>query len=56
MRAVPADHVLLRMHRAVDWPAVEPQLERDYDPAQGRPGYPPAVLLRMLVLEQDGDL
>jgi hypothetical protein len=41
MRAVPADHVLLRMHRAVDWPAVEPQLERDYDPAQGRPGYPP---------------
>jgi transposase len=54
-RAVPADHVLLRMHRAADWAAVEAQLDRYYDPAQGRPGYPPAVLVRMLVLEQFAD-
>ncbi len=55
-RAVPPDHRLLRMHRAVDWAAVEAQLERYYDRTQGRPGYPPAVLLRMLVLAQDADL
>lgn len=55
-RAVPPDHRLLQMHRAVDWAAVEAQLERYYDRSQGRPGYPPAVLLRMLVLEQFADL
>ncbi|MGH7361951.1 MAG: transposase, partial [Candidatus Methylomirabilales bacterium] len=56
VRAVPADHGLLRMHRAGDWAAVEAHLARYYDPAQGRPGYPPAVLLRMLLLEQFADL
>jgi IS5 family transposase len=55
-RAVPADHLLLRMHRAADWAAVEAELVRYYDPAQGRPGYPPAVLIRMLILEQFADL
>jgi IS5 family transposase len=56
VQAVPPDHRLLRMRRAVDWAAVEAQLARYYDPAQGRPGYPPAVLLRMLILEQYADL
>ena len=55
-RAVPSDHLLLRMRRAVDWAAVEEELARYYDRAQGRPAYPPAVLLRMLVLEQYADL
>ena len=55
-RAVPADHPLLQMHRAADWAAVEAQLERYYDRAQGRPSYPPAVCLRMLLLEQFADL
>ncbi len=55
-RAVPADHLLLRMARAADWAAVEAQVAGYYDRAQGRPGYPPAVLFRMLVLEQFADL
>lgn len=55
-RAVPADHPLLQMQRAADWPALEAQLARYYDRAQGRPSYPPAVLLRMLLLEQYADL
>ena len=56
VQAVPEDHHLLRMRRAADWAAVEAQLERYYDRSQGRPGYPPAVLLRMLFLEQFADL
>lgn len=55
-RAVPEDHVLLRMRRAVDWAAVEAVLTPYYDRWTGRPGWPPAVLLRMLVLEQFADL
>ncbi len=55
-RAVPSDPPLLRLHRAVDWAAVETPLEASYDRTQGRPGYPPAVLLRMLVLAQYADL
>lgn len=56
VRAVPAEHVLLRMARAIDWAAVEQELARYYDRWAGRPSYPPAVLLRMLLLEQFADL
>jgi len=48
--------VLLRLRRAVDWAAVEAVLTPYYDRWTGRPGWPPAVLLRMLVLEQFADL
>lgn len=56
VRAVPADHALLRMSRAIDWAAVEAELAPLYDREVGRPGWPPAGLVRMLVLEQYADL
>lgn len=56
VRTVPEEHVLLRMRRAIDWAAVESELAAYYDPEVGRPSCPPAVLLRMLVLEQYADL
>lgn len=56
VRAVPADHVLMQMRRTVDWAAAERAVADAYDPGQGRPSWPPAVLLRMLVLEQFADL
>lgn len=56
VRAVPQDHVLLQMARAIDWGAVEQGLARYYDRWAGRPSYPPALLLRMLLLEQFADL
>ena len=56
VRAVPDDHVLMQMRRTVDWAAAERELAGEYDPALGRPSWPPAVLLRMLVLEQFADL
>jgi IS5 family transposase len=52
MQAVPQEHLLLRMGRAIQWAAVEKQLEGYYDHWVGRPAWPPAVLLRMLLLEQ----
>ena len=56
MRAIPEDHALLRMRRAIDWGAVEAELAPYYDAEVGRPSWPPTVLLRMLVLEQYADL
>lgn len=50
-RVVPPEHELLRMKRAVDWSFVDETLARHYDAAQGRPGYPPQLLIRMLYLE-----
>lgn len=56
VRAVPEDHVLLRMRGAIDWAAVEAELAPLYDREVGQPSWPPAVLLRMLLLEQYADL
>jgi len=56
MAAVPHEHVLLRMKRVIDWAAVEKELEGYYDRWVGRPSWPPALLVRMLLLEQYGDL
>jgi len=55
-RSVPHDHVLLRMKAAADWAEVERQLAGYYDPREGRPSWPPAVMVRMLILEQYADL
>ena len=55
-QAVPEDHVLIRMKRAADWSAVESALARYYTSAEGRPSWPPAILVRMLLLEQFADL
>jgi transposase len=55
-QAVPQEHLLLRMKAAVDWAEVEKALAQYYDRYEGRPSWPPAVLVRMLVLEQYADL
>lgn len=49
-QSVPDDHDLMRMKRAVDWNGVEAALAEYYPSAAGRPSWPPAVLVRMLVL------
>lgn len=56
MQSVPEDHLLMRMKRAADWKGVEEAVSSYYASEEGRPGYPPAVLVRMLVLEQYADL
>lgn len=56
VQSVPEDHPLMQMKRAVDWKAVETELARYYHPETGRPGLAPAVMVRMLVLEQYADL
>jgi IS5 family transposase len=55
-RSVPRDHVLLRMKATADWAAVEEKLSGYYDPREGRPSWPPAVMVRMLILEDYADL
>jgi IS5 family transposase len=55
-RSVPQDHVLLRMKATADWSAVEERLSGYYDPREGRPSWPPAVMVRMLILEDYADL
>lgn len=55
-RSVPRDHVLLRMKAAADWAAVEEALAGYYAVGEGRPSWPPAVLVRMLILEDFADL
>jgi transposase len=55
-RSVPQQHVLLQMKRAVDWAAVEQKLAVYYAVGEGRPSWPPAVLVRMLVLEEYAEL
>lgn len=55
-RSVPDDHLLMQMKRTADWSAIEGALAGNYDPSEGRPSWPPAVLVRMLVLEHFGDL
>ena len=56
MRSVPQEHILLRMKRAVEWEEVDEALAPYYERWVGRPGYPPSVLVRMLIIEQWGDL
>jgi len=50
--SVPQDHLLLQMKRAVDWNQIEQALRVYYAEGVGRPSWPPAVLLRVLLLEQ----
>lgn len=56
VRAVPEDHLLLRLRRAIDWTVVDAALAEHYDRDVGRPSWPPALLVRMLLLEQFADL
>jgi IS5 family transposase len=54
-RAIPQDHELMLMRKAVDWTGLEAELARYYDSAQGRPACP-VLLLRILILQQYADL
>ena len=54
--SVPRDHVLLRMKAAADWAEVERGLEGYYALREGRPSWPAAVMLRMLILQYYADL
>lgn len=56
MKSIPEDHLLMRMKRAADWTEVESALAGYYAVEAGRRGYSPAVLMRMLILEQYADL
>jgi IS5 family transposase len=51
-RAVPADHILRTLERAVDWHAFTERLVGLYKGKArvGRPPYDPAIILKMLVL------
>jgi transposase len=55
-QSVPRSHLLLQMKAAVDWTAVEQMLAVYYAAGEGRPSWPPTVLLRMLILEEYADL
>lgn len=46
------NHFLLRIDREVDWRRINTALESLYDPRMGRPGFPPLVMLKVLLLQQ----
>lgn len=49
---VSENHFLLRIDREINWGNVRTRLERLYDPKMGRPGFPPLMLLKVLLLQQ----
>lgn len=55
-RSVPEDHPLLQMKRAADWDALEAELAPYYAWGEGRPSWPPALLVRMLIVQHYADL
>lgn len=46
------NHFLLRIDREINWNNVRTRLERLYHPDMGRPGFPPLMLLKVLLLQQ----
>jgi IS5 family transposase len=56
-QAVPQDHILIRMRESVRWESVEQELKGCYaEGSVGRPGWSPAKLVRMLLLQEYADL
>lgn len=53
---VPADHVLRRVDRLVDFDELAKASEATYRADNGRPGYAPAMMYRMLFLKRHYDL
>jgi IS5 family transposase len=51
-RVVPRDHFLVQLNRLIDWDAFTPILLSAYKglAEEGRPPYPPVVILKMLVI------
>lgn len=50
-RRVKPDHELMKIREAIDWSFVEAKTKKCYCVNNGRKGYPPAILFRMLFLE-----
>ena len=48
---LPKNH-FLKVNDLIDWSPIEKRLERLYDPSNGRPGYPPLVMFKALLLQQ----
>jgi IS5 family transposase len=49
---VPAGHFLLKIEKQIDWQPFQEALVELYHPRQGRPGYPPLVLFKALLLQR----
>jgi len=49
---VPAGHFLRRIEEQIDWQPFQEALAGLYHPRQGRPGYPPLVLFKALLLQR----
>lgn len=49
---VSENHFLLRIDREIDWRGINRRLEALYDPVVGRPGFPPCMMLKVLLLQQ----
>ncbi len=49
---VSESHFLLRIDREINWNHIRSRLERLYHPDMGRPGFPPLMLLKVLLLQQ----
>lgn len=47
-RRVKETHELIRIKQEVDWQFVEEKTRKYYSMNNGRPGYPPSILFRML--------
>ena len=50
-KMIPEDHLLVKIKRNVSFAFVEEAVKELYDPENGRPGYPPEMLFRVLFLE-----
>ncbi len=50
-RRVKENHELIHIKQAIDWQFVEEKTRTFYSMNNGRPGYPPGILFRMLFLE-----
>lgn len=49
---VPEGHFLREIDRQIDWRPLEEALRPLYHPSQGRPGYPPLLMFKALLLQQ----
>jgi len=46
------DNHFLKVNDIIDWTTIEKKLETLYDPSKGRPGYPPLIMFKPLLLQQ----
>lgn len=49
---VPDSHFLLKIEKQIDWQPFQEAMQELYHPRCGRPGYPPLVLFKALLLQR----